>query len=82
MTEAHEIWSKHRPRVGQPITYEGRVVGNVTSIEGNLCYVPYDGVISGPFIWCFKDSLNNLHDWPTKNPPPTTEERNYHNAIS
>ena len=64
--EANQIWAKHRPRVGQPVTYEGRVVGNVTSVEGNLCYVPYDGGKPAPFIWCFKSELNTLHNWPSK----------------
>lgn len=53
-----------KPHVGEPVTYEGKVVGMVTSVEGNLCYVDtYNGA---PFIWRFRERLNCLHHWPRK----------------
>lgn len=65
--EAHEIWRSHRPRTGDTITYNGVVTGVVSRVEGNLCWTAYaDGRKSAPFIWCFKNELNTMHDWPTK----------------
>ena len=66
MPEAYQIWKSHKPRVGDTITYRGEVVGNVTRVEGNLCWRSYPDGESLPFIWCFRDTLNILHDWPTK----------------
>ncbi len=61
--EANQIYSAHRPRKGQTVTYNGKIAGKVLSIEGNLCWVDY---ASGPnpFIWAFKDGVNAFHDWP------------------
>lgn len=64
----HEYFADYRPRKGDKITYRGQPAGTVERIEDALCYrVPEGG---GPselgFIWCFKDGLNNLHDWPSK----------------
>lgn len=64
MSEAHEIWKASKPHKGDAVTYEGKPHGHVTSVEGNLCWCTGD--TSGPFIWCFKDALNTLHDWPAK----------------
>ena len=63
------------PRVGDQVIYRsigGRIKkGTVTAIRGNLCDVDY-GEGQSPedtgFIWRFRDGLNNLHDWPTKDP--------------
>lgn len=55
-----------KPRVGDQITYRGVVVGRVTRVEGNLCWRTYPDGESLPFIWRFKDGLNNLHSWPGK----------------
>lgn len=52
------------PRVGDAITYKGRFIGNVTRVEGNLCW--HTGDDAGPFIWRFNDGLNALHGWPRK----------------
>lgn len=54
------------PRVGDPITYEGAVVGLVTKVEGNLCWRTYPDGERLPFIWRFHDGLNPLHSWPGK----------------
>lgn len=69
--QANEIWKAHRPVKGQPIHRDGKLVGTVSSVEGNLCFVSqvegeygYDG--GAPFIWCFVEGLNTKHDWPTK----------------
>lgn len=64
--DAHQIYSASRPRVGAIVTYEGRPCGVVHSVEGNLCWCSYDGGAAQPFIWCFKDGLNALHAWPSK----------------
>jgi len=54
-----------KPRKGDPVTYRGRSLGNVTSVDGNLCWTDRDS-----FIWRFHDGLNALHDWPTKGERP------------
>ncbi len=64
--QPHEIFAASRPRKGDPITYRGEVVGNVTSVEDALCYRTYPDGQACPFIWCFRDGLNRLHEWPTK----------------
>lgn len=58
-------YEANKPQVGQIVTYRGETVGRVTSVEGNLCWVNY-ATGPAPFIWRFKDTLNVLHDWPTK----------------
>lgn len=64
-----EQFARSRPRVGDPITYQGKVNGRVHSVEDNLCWNAYaDGRGPLPFIWRFKDGLNAMHDWPTKHP--------------
>lgn len=55
-----------KPRKGQRITYQGREVGTVDHVDGNLCWVKYDDGTANPFIWRFRDGLNALHDWPGK----------------
>jgi hypothetical protein len=59
-------YENHKPRIGQPITYKGEVVGVVTRVDGNLCWRSYPNGESLPFIWRFSDGVNALHDWPTK----------------
>jgi hypothetical protein len=71
MSDASQIFAAHRPRVGQEVTYEGKVAGKVTSVEGSLCYCSYSSG-TAPFIWCFAEGLNTLHDWPTKTKPRNT----------
>jgi hypothetical protein len=62
-----ETYTASRPRKGDLITYRGEVTGTVHRVEGALCWNAYsDGRDPLPFIWCFKDGLNALHDWPTK----------------
>lgn len=61
----------HKPRVGQKVTYKsgkrGLVTGTITSVEGRIAYyVELGKEKSDCFIWCFKDCLNELHNWPTK----------------
>lgn len=58
----HEKYAAHRPRVGAVIVYKHTPVGTVTHVEGGLCW--HTGDDSGPFIWCFGDGVNALHDWP------------------
>lgn len=58
--------TQHTPRIGDPITYEGNVVGTVTKVEGNLCWRTYPDGERLPFIWRFHDGLNALHSWPGK----------------
>ena len=56
------------PRQGDVITYRGKATGTVIRTEGNLCWMSFfDGSDSAPFIWRFKNGLNNLHDWSSKN---------------
>jgi hypothetical protein len=64
--KASEKFAASRPRVGQVISYRGEPVGKVTNVEGGLCWRSYPDGESLPFIWCFNDGLNALHDWPTK----------------
>jgi hypothetical protein len=59
-----ETFGQHRPRKGDPVKY-GEKTGMVTSVEGEICWVDYPKGTDS-FIWCFKDGLNKLHDWPTK----------------
>lgn len=67
MTKPEDKFSTHRPRVGDRIAYKGLPHGSVSSVEGALCWVKYDdGSQPAPFIWCFRDGLNKLHDWPSK----------------
>lgn len=64
---SREPFHTSRPRKGDPITYLGEVIGVVSSVEGNLCWVRYENKDSSePFIWRFHDGLNTLHDWPNK----------------
>jgi hypothetical protein len=66
-TQPHETHAASRPRKGQQITYRGKPYGTVASVEGGLCFVRREGEHEAlPFIWCFHDGLNTLHDWPTK----------------
>ncbi len=58
---------KHRkPLVGDIIHYRGEAVGHVTRVEGALCWRSYPDGESLPFIWCFRDGLNTMHNWPAK----------------
>lgn len=50
------------PRIDDPITYNGSVIGRVTRVEGDLCWHSGEDL----FIWRFRDGLNALHDWPGK----------------
>jgi hypothetical protein len=61
-----EQFHHYRPRVGEPISYKGELVGHVTRVEGSLCFRSYPDGEPLPFIWCFNDGLNALHDWPSK----------------
>lgn len=70
MIQPHEKWKQYRPRKGDPIAYRGEIVGNVTRVEGGLCFRSYPDGESMPFIWCVGDGLNALHDWPTKGDGP------------
>ncbi len=62
-----------KPRKGANVYYKGELVGQVLSVEGNLCWVNYPDSMGGPnpFIWRFLEQgeyvLNNLHDWDGKN---------------
>ena len=61
-----EPYAAAKPRQGDPVLYNGEFVGKVIRVEGNLCWVDYkEG--PNPFIWRFKDGLNQLHTWPSKN---------------
>ena len=64
---------QYKPRVGDPITYLGEVVGHVTRVDGALCWRSYPDGDSLPFIWKFRDGLNRLHDWPNKRNGPTAK---------
>lgn len=67
MTITSEKFAGQAPRAGQDITYRGKLHGKAIRVEGNLCWMNFnDGSEAAPFIWRFKDGLNNLHDWPTK----------------
>ena len=62
----HVTYSASRPRVGDDVTYKGQPLGTVLNVDKCLCWT--SGSTEGPFIWCFKDGLNNLHEWPNKEP--------------
>lgn len=69
--EPKEKYKLNRPRVGDPVTYRGKITGMVARVEGALCWNKYNDnhECAGetlPFIWCFREGLNTLHDWPTK----------------
>lgn len=63
-----ELLEQYRPKVGDPITYRGKVVGTVTRTEQQLCWWrrTIDRDDGGMFIWCFRDGLNAMHSWPGK----------------
>lgn len=66
-TSSSDLEQSDAPRVGDVIRYRGKPAGHVRWLEGNLCFVDYgDGGEPVPFIWKFRDGLNNLHDWPNK----------------
>lgn len=56
-------YDEQKPCKDDPVTYRGEPAGAVTRVEGNLCWTT---TADAPFIWRFKDGLNELHDWPTK----------------
>lgn len=64
MEKPEDKWRAYRPRVGAPITCRGEPVGIVSRVDGGLCWAGDEYL----FIWCFRDGLNNLHDWPGKKP--------------
>ena len=64
--EPFEIWAHAKPRAGDPVQYKGEIVGTITRTKGSLCWRTYPDGETLPFIWCFRDCLNTLHDWPTK----------------
>ncbi len=70
--EPAKQYQKNRPRVGDEITYNspayGLFFGTITEVSGAICYYRVIGE-SNPtcFIWCFREGLNKLHSWPTKN---------------
>lgn len=67
MKHPHETFAAHRPQVGDSIAYRGvQNAGKAVRIEGGLCWCSYGGAEPQPFIWCFHDGLNNMHDWPAK----------------
>lgn len=49
-----------QPRRGQRVTFPSGHAGEVLRIEDNLCWVKWDDGTSDPFIWRFRDGLNNL----------------------
>lgn len=59
-----ETFKAHKPRKGDPVSYGDRV-GVVSSVEGAICWVDYPKGIDC-FIWCFRDGLNTLHNWPNE----------------
>ena len=67
--QPHETFATSRPRKGDPVSYRGEAVGKVHRVEEGLLYVEKpDGEISLQCIWCFRDGLNSLHSWPSKQP--------------
>lgn len=68
MTAPHEKYAAQRPRKGAQVSYRGVPIGTVSSVEGGLCWLAYHDpkIDFAPFIWCFRDGLNQLFDWPTK----------------
>lgn len=66
MSKPAQTYRQHAPRVGQLVSYRGEPVGTVTLVDGALCWRSYPDGASLPFIWCFHDGLNALHDWPSK----------------
>ena len=69
MINAREKYRSNKPVIGDWVTFTYESIisrGQITNVMGNLCYVRYGDEESCPFIWCFKDGLNILHNWPTK----------------
>jgi hypothetical protein len=67
--DSFDKWQKHKPHVGDMVTYtrDGlSVQRKITRVEDNLCWTEYPDGECLLFIWCFKDTLNILHDWPGK----------------
>lgn len=50
------------PRIGQPITFDGREIGHVTAVVRDVCYVRGGGDHPVPFLW----RESSRHSWPTK----------------
>lgn len=65
----HEKWRAHKPRKGDPVTFRGEPRGKVSSVEGSICWLDDGTDTPNCFIWCFRESLNTLHDWPAKGNP-------------
>lgn len=61
-----EKYAAQKPRKGDIIICREVAVGTVTCVEGTFCWRTYPNGESLPFIWCFNDGLNTLHDWPSK----------------
>lgn len=74
LTEAKipvEKFAANKPRKGQVIHFTGIPVGVVTLVEGPYCwYETRELGRNNVFVWCFRDGLNKLHDWPTKATSP------------
>lgn len=53
-----------QPRKGQRIAWrmDGKLLhhGTVRSVDGGLCWMDFDDGTVNPFIWRFKDGLNQL----------------------
>jgi hypothetical protein len=49
-----------QPRPGERVVWPSGHGGKVLRIEGNLCWVEFDDGTRDPFIWRFKDGLNNM----------------------
>lgn len=54
---------QRKPRKGDKLIYQGRPLGEVVSVEGNLCWFRHvDSGVVDPFIWQFprEGVLNSL----------------------
>lgn len=70
MSLPEDKYAASRPKCGDSVYYRGQLYGTVDRVEERLCYVNEYTQFPGdpqPFIWVFKDGLNNLFDWSNKN---------------
>lgn len=71
-----------QPRKGQRIAWrmdgELRFHGTVLRTEGNLCWMNFDDGTTNPFIWLFKDGLNQLAE--VTNTPESAQRVRQHGA--
>ena len=70
-------FANYKPHLGDTVRFMGVELGKVVKIEGAICYVEWGDGLEQPFIWCFSDGLNALHEWPQKRGGPSARLGRY-----